>query len=94
MYNTMTKREHICGILGFIVVFLLIGFAGHIEHNYTRKDCEVVKVSGGVVTVEDKCGYLWEFEGTGYDVGVHLDVMMHTNYTHGTIADDYITGVK
>lgn len=90
----MTKREYICGILAFVAIFLLIGFAGHVEHNYTRKDCEVVKVSGGVVTVEDKCGYLWEFEGTGYDVGVHLDVKMHTNFTHGTIADDYITGIK
>ena len=90
----MTKREYVCGILGFIVVFLLIGFAGHIKHNYTRKDCEVVKVSGGVVTVEDQVGNLWEFEGFGYEVGDVITLKMHTNYTHNTSRDDYITGVK
>lgn len=90
----MKIKDIICGGLAFVTIFFLIGIAGHIEHNYTRKDCEVVWVGNGIVRVEDKCGYLWEFEGSGYDVGVHLDVMMHTNYTHGTIADDYITGIK
>ena len=90
----MTKREYVCGILGFIVVFLLIGFAGHIKHNYTRKDCEVVKVSGGVVTVEDQVGNLWEFEGFGYEVGDVITLKMHTNYTHNTFRDDYVTGIK
>lgn len=87
-------KAFVCAILLLIILFGGASIAGHIEHNYTRKDCEVVEVNGDIVTVEDRNGYLWEFEGTGYDVGVYLDIMMHTNYTHGTIIDDYITGVK
>lgn len=84
----------IASILFVVFVLGILGIAGGIEHNYVRKDCVVIWEGNGIVRVEDQSGYVWEFEGEGYTVGVHLDVKMHTNYTHGTIADDYITGVK
>jgi hypothetical protein len=48
----------------------------------------------GVVTVADKGGNLWEFEGSGYEVGDVITLKMHTNHTHNTFRDDYVTGVK
>ena len=89
----MNTKAFICAILFMAMLFVGAGIVGGIEHNYIREDCVVVWVGDGIVQVEDKCGYLWEFEGSGYDVGVHVDVKMHTNFTHDTIFDDYITGV-
>lgn len=89
----MNAKAFVCTILFMAMLFGGAGIGGYIEHNYTRKNCEVVWVGDGIVRVEDRCGYVWEFEGSGYDVGVHVDVKMHTNFTHGTIFDDYITGV-
>lgn len=81
--------------LAMLVVFGLIGFMGHIESNYTRKDCVVVSNHDGVVTVEDKCGYLWEYdvEGVAPAIGTVVDLRMNTNHTDGTVYDDYIVDV-
>lgn len=101
-YNYYRKKEReikkmkqfICGLLAFLAFTFIVGCAGGIEHNYTRPDCEVVSVYRGVVTVEDRGGNLWEFEGSGYEVGDVITLKMHTNYTHNTFRDDYVTGVK
>lgn len=87
-------KSIICTILFMVILFGGAGIAGSIEHNYVREDCVVIREGNGIVRVEDKCGYIWEFEGEGYTVGTHLDVKMHTNFTHGTIFDDRITGVR
>lgn len=87
-------KQMIGATLAVLFFFCAVGLAGTAEHNYTRKDCEVVSVQGSHVTVEDKCGYLWSFDDYGYEVGDTVTLKMHTNFTHGTINDDYITGVK
>lgn len=87
-------KSIICTILFIVVLFGGAGIAGSIEHNYVREDCVVIWEGNGIVRVKDKCGYIWEFEGEGYTVGTHLDVKMHTNFTHDTIFDDRITGVR
>lgn len=86
-------KAFVCAILFMAMLFGGAGIAGGIEHNYVRKDCVVIWEGDGIVRVEDKCGYIWEFEGEGYTVGVHLDLKMHTNFTHETIFDDRVTGV-
>lgn len=90
---TNTKAT-ICTILFMALLFCGAGIAGGIEHNYVLKDCVVVWEGSGIVKVEDQCGHIWEFEGEGYTVGVHLDVKMHTNFTHETIFDDRVTDVR
>jgi hypothetical protein len=90
----MKIKEFVCAIVVITMFFGVVGFAGNIKHNYIRKDCEVISVSNDLVTVEDVCGYVWEFEGSGYRVGDVITLKMHTNYTHGTIEDDIVTGVK
>ena len=87
-------KSIICTILFMVILFGGAGIAGSIEHNYMREDCVVIWKGNGIVRIEDKCGYIWEFEGEGYTVGTHLDVKMHTNFTHDTIFDDRITGVR
>lgn len=87
-------KQMIGATLAVLLFFGAVGIAGTIEHNYTRKDCEVVSVQGSHVTVEDKCGYLWSFDDYGYTVGDRVTLHMHTNYTHGTVVDDYIVDVR
>lgn len=83
----------ICSVLFMLLLVGGAGIAGGLEHYYVREDCVVIWEGDGIVRVEDQGGYIWEFEGEGYTVGVHLDLKMHTNFTHGTIFDDRVTGV-
>ena len=82
-----------------IVLGLLIaGFSSvaHIEHNYTRKDCDVVKVENGVVRFKDKCGYTWNWEieeNEYFEIGDKVDLRMNDSCSANYIDDDIITKV-
>jgi hypothetical protein len=78
-----------------IAVLLLAGFgvASYYEHNYTRKDCEVIEASAGGAILVDACGFTWAVEGEGYEVGQIADLKMHNSYTSGCIDDDVIKKV-
>jgi hypothetical protein len=77
-----------------IVMIAMIGFASWFEVHYTREDCTVVGYVEDVVTVEDTCGYTWEFKADGLEVGDVVDLKMYTNHTDSTIFDDEITDYK
>lgn len=80
-----------------VLVVMMVGmlsFASWFETHYTRHDCEVVSYVKDVVTVEDTCGYTWDFIGDGYEVGDVVDLKMYTNHTDSTIYDDVIEDVK
>lgn len=80
----------------FLIVLAIIFAIGKLEsysHYYTRKDCEVVKVDGYTVSVEDDMGRWWKFEGEGFEVGDIVDVEMFDSLTDG-IKDDQIIDVK
>ena len=87
MKITIIKR-----LLVLIAILLFIGFIGHIEAHYTR-EVTVIEVQDQEVTVKDKQGNLWCFNGTDYTVGQELVVVMYDNHT-STIYDDIIKGVK
>ena len=82
-----------------LVAVLLIGmflFVGYYEHNYTRKDCEIVKVENGIVTFEDACGFRWQWEieeNEYFEVGDKVDLKMHDNCTNSIVYDDVITKI-
>ena len=80
--------------LTIILALGLFIMACNFENNYTRKDCKVVEINGNIITVEDNCGYLWDFEGEGYELGQKVDLKMHTTHTINTIIDDYIKSVE
>ena len=79
-------------VLALTAVLLFIGLVGYTEAHYTR-DVVVVEVQDQEVTVEDKQGNLWCFNGTDYTVDQKITVVMCDNYT-STIYDDIIKGVK
>lgn len=87
-------KEAISGILAVIAIGAAIAWAGYEEHNYTLEDCEVVRVYQDKTVVEDQAGNLWEFISNDYTPGVHVDLKMHTNFTHGTFTDDIVTDVE
>ncbi len=75
----------------FLVMFVSVSW---IDTHYTRHDCEVIRCVKDVVTVEDNCGYQWQFIGGGYNVGDTVSLKMYTNHTHNYIFDDEIIEVK
>ena len=79
-------------IMIVLTAIMMLGVLGHYEHQYTR-DVVVVDIQGQEVTVEDKQGNLWCFNGTDYTVDQKITVVMCDNYT-STIYDDIIKGVK
>ena len=87
-------KETIGGILAAITIFAAVGIGGYVEHNYTLKDCEVVRVYQDKTVVEDQAGNLWEFVSNDYTPGVHIDLKMHTNFTHETFTDDIVVDVE
>ena len=69
---------------------------GYYEHNYTREDCEVVRVENGIATFEDQCGYRWNWEieeNEYFEVGDFVDLKMFDNGSTSYIQDDEITKV-
>ncbi len=91
----MTKRriKDILFSLIFLGVFIiLMGFCGYIETHYTRQ-ATVIEVNGDVITVEDNCGYLWDFKGNGFTVGDNVSMKMYNNTTDSIIKDDKIINV-
>ena len=83
--------------IALVLVFvLLLGVFGYIEHNYTRKDCEVIQICDGIATFEDKCGFHWDWkieENEYFEVGDFVDLKMNDNYSSGYVDDDVITKV-
>jgi hypothetical protein len=79
-------------LLILIVILLFISFIGYAETHYTRA-VVVVDIQGQEVTVEDKQGNLWSFNGTDYKVDQEITVVMYDNHT-GTMYDDVIEEVK
>lgn len=80
----------------FLIVLAIIFAIGKLEsnsHYYTRKDCEVVKVDGYTISVEDDMGRWWKFEGEGFEVGDRVDVEMWDGLT-SSIKDDQIVDAK
>ena len=80
-------------LLIVLAVIFTIGKLESNSHYYTRKNCEVVKVDGYIVSVEDDMGRWWKFEGEGFEVGDRVDVEMFDSLTD-EIKDDQVVGIK
>jgi hypothetical protein len=87
----MKKIGIIIICLGMFIISL--GVLGHFEHRYIRKNCEIITVENDKITVEDELGYLWTFEGDGFEKGEKVNLKMFDSCT-GTMEDDVIEGVE
>lgn len=85
-------RETMMALMVMVVFIGVFAMCNHIEHHYTREQCEVVAVDGTLVEVEDRAGYTWKFYTDKEDlrVGEVVDVKMYTNLTHDDIYDDEV----
>lgn len=86
-------------MIGCLIVTIIIvgfGFCYSAESNYTREGT-IQKVGYNVVTVEDSCGYLWnyEYEGdAGVTIGDSVLLEMNDRQTSEYIFDDVVLNVK
>lgn len=80
-------------IAALLLVTICFCFCSYAETHYTRKGI-VVEIKDNLVTVEDECGYLWDFEDDGYCIGDRVKLIMDTNHTDSDIFDDKIIDVK
>ena len=86
-------RETMLVVMVMAVFFTMMAICNHIEHHYTREQCEVLAVEGTFVEVEDRVGYTWTFyteEDNELRVGEVVDIKMYTNLTHEDIFDDEV----
>lgn len=87
-------KKMIALTLVFVLFILAIGWAGNLEHYYTRRGCEVISVWGDYVRVEDRQGNIWAFYGEGFKDGEKVNLRMFNNYTERDCSDDEIVKVK
>lgn len=80
-------------ILTAILTIGVLCGVNYYDHNYTRKNCEVVQIDDGLVTVEDVSGFIWDFKGNGFEVGDVVDLKMHDSNTSAYIGDDVVKNV-
>ena len=95
--NKMTWTELICGSCLMLLLFVIVpSIAGHIQTNYTRKDCIVTYVANDEIAVKDKSGHIWSFYADNSNLKVNdiITIKMHTNFTDNIIDDDYVVGIK
>ena len=86
------KKRTVKAIVVMMVMVVLMGCMGYIDTHYTRKDCEVVEVEQGLMTIVDTCGYEWTYysDEEVHEVGTVVNLKMHTNNTTDNIEDDEI----
>lgn len=78
-------------VLIVITIIVVIGIIGNVESTYKRT-ATVINSSNGIVTVEDNCGYAWQYKGSA-TVGDTVELIMHDNHT-SKITDDIVKGVE
>ena len=76
-----------------IILFAICCIANHYEHNYTRKDCQVVAVNGDTVSIKDGCGFIWEYNSNDLYMDDIVDLRMNDSCSTGYVFDDTITKV-
>lgn len=86
-------KETIKGLVIITMFFCVLGACGWYESHYTR-EATVIDVTNDVVTVVDKCDYVWEFYGNGFKVNDEVKMRMNTMHTDNYIFDDEIENVK
>ena len=76
-------------MLTILFVTMLCGLS-YYEHNYTREECKVIQINDGWATIEDKCGFVWDYDCDGLKIGDIVDLKMEDNFSSAYIGDDVI----
>ena len=92
----MTKRQmwRVREIIILMMILVVIFYwCLWYETHYTR-EATVIDVTDDIITVVDRCDYIWSFEGDGFNVNDEVKLMMNTMHTDSNIFDDEIEDVK
>lgn len=81
-------RDLVIAIVAAIVIWFALGSTA-----YYTTDGVIREVENGVVTVEDRAGHLWDFEGFGYHKGDNVTIKFYDNGTDTERIDDKIVDV-
>lgn len=77
-------------ILIILSIMLVLGLMWSYESTYTRQAI-ITNSENGIVTVQDNCGYIWQYKGSA-TVGDNITLVMYDNHT-SNITDDIVKGV-
>lgn len=89
-------------ILKVGLVVLLLAVACHIEHNYTRTECEITHKNDAILEFTDKCGFTWSWYAetdedidlyNSLEMGDKVNLKMYDNLSSAYIEDDVVKKV-
>lgn len=81
-------------IFTFVVIFLILGFAGYMDTHYNTT-ATVYEVNGNEVTLIDCAGYVWGVtDRPDLHVGEFVKISFDNNCTDYTREDDIIVTIK
>lgn len=90
----MTNKINI--IKNFLIVLTLlviVCWVMRFDTYYTRQ-AKVIEVNDTIITVQDTCNNVWQFEGNNYCIDDQVILTMDANHTDFNIYDDIIKKVK
>lgn len=86
-------KKKIISFISLFIVILCFCFCSFTETHYT-KNAIVTNVNQNLITVKDENGYLWEFEGEGFEEDTEVKLIMDTNHTDSNTLDDKVIDVR
>lgn len=90
----MTNKINI--IKNFLIVLTLLVIACWVMRfdTYYTRQAKVIGVNDTIITVQDTCNNVWQFEGNNYCIDDQVILTMDANHTDFNIYDDMIKKVK
>lgn len=86
-------KKKIMSFISLFIVVLCFCFCSFAETHYT-KNAIVTNVNQNLITAKDENGYLWEFEGEGFEEDTEVKLIMDTNHTDSNIFDDKVIDAR
>ena len=89
----MPPKGRIKNIIIIIIIIIIFCLCSWYETHYTR-EATVINVTDNIITVIDKSGYVWKFEGIGFNKNDKVRLIMNTMLSNSNVLDDKIENVK
>ena len=90
----MTNKINIIKNFFIILMLLVIAYWVMQFDTYYTRQAKVIGVNDTIITVQDTCNNVWQFEGNNYCIDDQVILTMDANHTDFNIYDDMIKKVK
>ena len=88
----MRTRKFILAVAVVVIALFIIGILGNWETHYKRNGL-VTEINGGIATIRDEYGEIWEYESLEFNVGDSVSIKLFDVGT-SEVHDDVITEIK